>query len=531
MPGNESNHSQSEEQPIKVLEQIELIAKASAGIVALTYVSGYLIETTYFGSFGIHTEAIDFFRAKYLYIGFHYWFSIAMFSVFLILIKRIIEFIRAWRHHKNIEGKPELTQHDFDVMPELTPEEREEVKKILERRLPPAEPFLRPSFGELRWTFVVCAIIMVFSFQILFFNPSTSTPTLPLQFIFLSIIMLHQVTHFREYYSYWGILRGRVHVGLLRILLASAELAMAIWILYCLSGLPNLNKYTMFPILHIVVGFVILLIAYLSVFSLLFNHKQMDLFDWPPHEDPFLRGNGLTRKKYMRLLIGGGKMEGQWTKKKKFLQFILSGLSVLVLGDAFSIAVGFDKSPWRYLIIGAISLLLALFVPFNIVYLSAVRKDMYRKLDIPLLDKSSTNQYSILALKVVPITVLYLVSVLAFSHTIYPKIPEEKAGGSYVTTPRAILHYITHTTADNCLLNSTEDKELFDGEHLVLTEDTNWLYIADLKEKTDKEDRNMPEDWRKSLLEIPVPKRPITHAISRNCIEYITYLIPNPNSK
>jgi hypothetical protein len=128
-------------------------------------------------------------------------------------------------------------------------------------------------------------------------------------------------------------------------------------------------------------------------------------------------------------------------------------------------------------------------------------------------------------------TVLYLVSVLAFSHTIYPRIPEEKAGGSYVNTRQAKLHYITHTTADNCLLNPTEDRELMDGEYLVLTEDANWIYIADLKEQTDHEKRNMPEDWRKSLLETRALIRPVTHAVSRNCIEYITYPLPNSNSK
>ena len=384
MPGNESNHSQSEEQPFKVLEQIELIAKASAGVVALTYVSGYLIETTYLGSFGVHAEAIEFFRAKYLYIGFHYWFSIAMFSVLLILIKRIVEFIRACRHHQNIEGQPELTQHDFDVKPELTPEERKEVKNVLERKLPPREAFLRPSFGELRWTFVVCAIIMVFSLQILFIDPRDPPKILPLQFIFLFTVALHQATHYREYYSYWGILHGRAHVGLQRLLAAVVELLLACWIFYRLSPFQHLyDKPTCFLNIYLAIGAVFVLIASSTLFPLLFHYKQMAWFDCSPEENLLTRGKAPMLKRFIRATIGGGKVD-KWSKLRFLWSAILCLITAGLLFDALCLAEGIDKSQLRYGFIGALALILALFVPFNIIFLTVVRKDMYRSTTVRL---------------------------------------------------------------------------------------------------------------------------------------------------
>ena len=49
-----------EEKSITVLQHLERIAKIAAGIVAATYVSGYLIETTFPGSFGMQADSIEF---------------------------------------------------------------------------------------------------------------------------------------------------------------------------------------------------------------------------------------------------------------------------------------------------------------------------------------------------------------------------------------------------------------------------------------------------------------------------------------
>jgi hypothetical protein len=208
---------QTEERSINRLEQIELIAKIAAGVVALTYVSGYLIETTYLGSFGIHADAIEFFRAKYLYIGFHFWFYVSIFVVLLILAKRVFDFARAYQRRTETKGQSECRPITLEDDIGLTTVEIGAIKEILERKNPPEIWFLIQSFGDLRWNVIVSAIVCLFSIQILFMNINNVGRVLPLQFIFLFTIALHQLTHFREYYSYWGILWGRMHAGFIRL--------------------------------------------------------------------------------------------------------------------------------------------------------------------------------------------------------------------------------------------------------------------------------------------------------------------------
>lgn len=68
------------------LERIELSAKLSAAAIALTYITGYLTASTYPAGYGIQTDASDFFRAKYMYVGFHYWLFTSSLLVSLIFL-------------------------------------------------------------------------------------------------------------------------------------------------------------------------------------------------------------------------------------------------------------------------------------------------------------------------------------------------------------------------------------------------------------------------------------------------------------
>src|SRR5208283_2679449 len=69
------------EREISVLEKIELTGKFAALSLPLTYVSGYLISTSYLGTYGIHLSAGDLLRTKYIYIGFLYLMFLALMIV------------------------------------------------------------------------------------------------------------------------------------------------------------------------------------------------------------------------------------------------------------------------------------------------------------------------------------------------------------------------------------------------------------------------------------------------------------------
>jgi hypothetical protein len=101
-------HASEPKHSLELLEQIELISKIAAGVVALTYVSGYLVETTFLGTFGLRGDAIEFFRAKYLYIGFHFWFCVSILVVLLLIVKRVFEFSRSLQRRMETRGDSEV---------------------------------------------------------------------------------------------------------------------------------------------------------------------------------------------------------------------------------------------------------------------------------------------------------------------------------------------------------------------------------------------------------------------------------------
>ncbi len=539
-PGQKSaKPERPKEQPIKRLEQIELIAKIATGVVALTYVSGYLIETTYLGTFGIHADAIEFFRAKYLYIGFHFWFSIVAVLLLLIFVKRVVDFFRALRFHRNTANNPSRTQREMDEEIWLTPNEQKEARDMLERRIPPSNWYLRPSLGDLRWNVIVLAIVLAFSFEIMFMDVESVVRVLPLQCILLVSIALQQFTHFRENYSYWGIVHGRNHVALLRLVGGFADVFLAYWILYRIlhAHAGVLENHPWLYWVYGAAGLLFTLIASSLPFSFINSHRQMARFDLLPNEEfSFLR-------KYWRFVFGKWRAWGRWSKRDIFFSLLALVLScaifslfinALYLAEPRFPATGIWPlnslvhllNSWRpraFKVIGGITVLLAFYVPLNIVLLDLMRRDLYKKLDARPPGPDSSSRLSRLALQVVPITALYLVTVLSFAHIVYPKIPAEKAGGNYENARTANIHLIQGASSISCGNVAGVEQ----GEHIVIEEDDHWVYLAPLKKE------NCPRQWGKSVLdstwgtdlsEMPHLTRPDSLlSLNRACIEYIEY--------
>lgn len=541
-----AQQKQPGEGSFKILEQTELITKLAAGVVALTYVSGYLIETTYLGSFGLHAEAIEFFRAKYLYIGFHFWFCVSFFVVLLILAKRVFDFARAYQQRKETKGRSDCRPISLEDEVGLTRDEITTTKAILERKYPSDVWFLMPSFGDLRWNIIVSAIVSLFSIQILFMNVNKAGRVLPLQFIFLFTVALHQFTHFRENYSYWGILWGRMHAGFLRLVGTFVEAFLAIWIIYRVLY-PHAGILTHHPKFYWILGIGFTAFASLIPFSLVNAPRQMARFDRPP-EEKLSRFGAVVRRS-----VGRRGTEKRWSWRQWSISLPCSLIFIILLIAALSLAEPevhptgvfiFSKLiaflDYHYVIcfrwIGTLTLVLAFYIPLNIILMSLMRSEMYQKFGAKIPDPPSARRWSTLVLHVVPITVLYLVSVLTFAHTIYPKIPEEKAGGSYKGARLTRLYLIRDASTSTYSVSPSpgvtfpsispafgnlppypDVTDIEDGEHIVLEEDTNWLYIA----KLDKD--NCPEQWGRSMLEVSELRRPEVFSVNRNWVEYAAY--------
>lgn len=580
MANEDRGHLPSEERSISRLEQIELAAKVAAGLVAITYVSGYLIETTYLGSFGMHADAIEFFRAKYLYIGFHFWFCVSAFVVFLISAKRFYDFIHSWLRHNQANEMPtgngngeKLTQVEFDSWVDLTVEERNEARLMESHRNVPGDPFVRPSFGALRWSLIVSSVVLVFSLQVMLLNRIRAARILPFQFLLLISMGMHQFTHFRENYSFWGVVKGRMHVSRLRLLGMTAQvtLALAIALLVLSPPSPGTLFHLILTVCFWIFAIPFTLLAVLLPFSIFKQNRQMSRFDLRKNEEL-----GFIRRE-CRWLFGWGGEESpehpapapaaatapRWQRVVWFALKLLTSLVILALlcdavllaaprhGIPYSWIVCFlhrflkDSAPgWKHSIwrvcfggIGILTLLLMFYVPLNIYLLARMRKEMHRRLGVRAPDSPHRDEFSTEFLRVVTVTTLYLVSVMTFSHIVYPRIPEEKAGGSYTGARLAQIHLVRGATLATCgaapadslthLLGGTAQSEdsapdsvLEHGEGIVLEEDANWLYLAELKAG------NCPEDWAKNMIQIERDmrhSRPTFFAINRSCIEFVTY--------
>ncbi len=526
------------EHPTRQREQIEFIAKIIAGLAGLTYISGYLIETTYLGSFGLRADEMGFLRAKYLYSGFHYWLCVSVFLVFLLFGKRFFDFIRAYRLHRQSGCEPVCTQREMEKDTGLDPVEEREIVRILEHKIPPSCFYLRPTFGDLRWNFIVLAIVFAFSLQIMFIDVAGVVRILPFQCILLLSIALQQSTHIRESYSFWGILYGRQHVGLLRLLGAIVDLILIFWIILRVYHHPRLEPLAHHPSVYWIGGFILTLIACYVPFSLINNRRQMERFDISPSE----KLNLFWRM--VRPSLGRTNIGGKWNNCQKvtsLLILVIAAAIFVVLVSALTLG-GLGKDPTRipmlkslisfltsqrrycFFIVGYITQILAFYIPLNIILLNILRENMYRRLKVDIPKPVASRRLSVLFLRIATISILYLASILSFTHIIYGKIPEDKAGGNYEGARLAHVHLIRDASLSTCCSDASVTEQV---KGIVLVEDSNWLYLAPLKEK------NCPINWGKSLFEaewvdppynLPRLARPeAILAINRNSVAYIDY--------
>jgi hypothetical protein len=496
--------SQGEPGPIghesTLLDRIEFSSRVGAGILALTYVSGYLIATTYLGRFGIQADVSEFLRAKYIYIGFQYWMFVAIFGV---LARAVALILAVLKNDEPLSRVEKARAVDALESRSNEPESTNAAEKILRR-----------------WC-VLSLVLLVFSIQIMFLDPNDARKYLALQSILLLSIALYQTTFYREYSRsgyVWGLLYGRWYVQKIRTiygvvpgfiaacLMAGNALAPYVFedstnpvVMFCLKFLvrpgylltgmiqsSSMAFWTFGTILVIFLCFAALFVTlgnadlrWLDKHGKAQGFKGFVFVRWYLLLMDFLR-LVLHSARTFFILRAGSEQGGLRRKLISSIDcFVMpistGGYCILTLKVLWKDDSVFNS---RTLSIG--TLVLSLIVLSNLSVLMAMRRDLSLSLGIKV--HRTTHKAGLLSqsdpwiIRALMFAVLYIVSVLGFAYRVYPFIPVQKAGGNYSTIDAVSIH-LTQITAE-CSSRDLERQVPPTTPYVLLEEDANWVYLA-----------------------------------------------------
>lgn len=497
----QKNHGEtgSIDRDLNWLERIEFSSRLGAGLLALTYVSGYLIATTYLGRFGIPADASELLRAKYIYIGFQYWMFVAIFGVMARAVALILAVMRTDEH--------------------LTADDKASAVELLASRSNDADGSKDPERILRRWS-VLSLVLLVFSFQIMFLDPNDARKYLALQSILLLSMALYQTTFYREYsksgYA-WGLLYGRWYVQKVRTIYGVGPGFIAACLMAGNALAPYVfedysNRVVMFFLNFLIrpgyflVGMVQSSIAFwifgslltlFLCFAALFATLSTDDLKWLDEHGKAQKSKSFFIWKALLLLIDffnlvlhsakvfftskptaeNGVSKRKWQSAVDCFVFpVLTGayclLTLKVLWKDESVINS------RALSIG--TLVLSLIVLSNLSVIMAMRRELTIALGIK--EHRAAHKTGLLyqsdawIVRGLMFAVLYIVSVLGFAYRVYPFIPVQKAGGDYSSTDAVSIH-LTQMSSE-CLSHDLETQISPTIPYIVLEEDANWVYVA-----------------------------------------------------
>jgi hypothetical protein len=536
-------HSSTSVADLSWPQRLEFISTIFAAILGLTYVSGYLIVTTFLSRFGISADASELLKAKYIYVGFLYWLFVAIIGV---LGRAVYLFFRAIRASES-----------------LSKEEQVKAIPILERELFDTGGLYHPWLPLRRWV-VLSLVLVPFAVQIVFLDPNDVRAFVCWQSILLLSICLYQATFYREFrkdgyawgslYAEWYVKGIKLVCGVLPGLLAAFFMvgtALGPWafsrhdnevvdvtlrlIRPFYIGLGWIRRswaFWIFGTILIVVHLFVALFVTLSTENLrwLENNGRARAFS-----GSFIRGFVLSLRDCVFLIAHAASVfltgtNGEETKSvpselKTAIDCI--GLPVIT-GMYLMIALRVlhnDNSEFNARVLAFGTLILSLIAISNVIIILMMRRDLIVALK---LNQESDPNTSLLGrsdvwfVRVLMVVILYIVSVLGFAYRVYPFVPVQKAGGDY-------------STADTVAVFVSPSPECSSGEfgkelqpprpYVVLSEDSNWVYLAPV---SGFGSGGGPKCWRwgpfcssLSKKSVPVaedPSRPSIYTLNRHCV-------------
>ena len=534
------NDAKTIEQELSVLERIQLIGKVGTASLPLTYVSGYLICTSYLGTYGLHISASDLFRAKYIYIGFEYLMFLALVIAVFRVGMRIVELFLMSRRDTSPGAQ------------NLHSAERRLAFAVLRGRSDTIEHQTRRRFSDFRGDLVVGLVVLVFTLEIMFVNPENLGGILPYQILFLAGVAIYQSTFYRELHEpfAWGLVYGRRYIEDVRWLLLNAQAAAATSLIAHVivnamrnAHITGASFWTVY-----VVGWVSMVTALeievVCIIGASASKDRLIQIDKDERFDPVKWEAELNVGKEIGSSIQTFRaLRGAWSGYfmpcgSRHPNLFILWRAIYLLGTLWLWSRGFFSHPgfWANTVLVFGPLILSLLVLSNVGLLTALFARRAKRLgyrveeiqsagsangpdgDLGWREAAKDDQHTAkierYARRAILVAVLYVTSVLSFGYVVYPHIPVQKEGGNYVTADRVCVHLVKDAPELQC--PSSLVPSLKGNEALVpLEEDSDWVYLAN------DHDARGPHCWSWAGME-DTYCRPRVYAVNRRCIAGIT---------
>jgi len=540
------------------IDRTELAGKLAAASLPLAYVSGYLIYTSYMGTYSIQLGASDLLRTKYIYIGFHYLVFLVLIAAVYRGVMRYFEMKSVFRRRTTIEANKDSNFHQ---------ERAKALDELLSRNVDPNRWIAR-RFQEYRRDFVVALLVIVFGGEILLINPERLGNLLPIQIVYLAAVAIYQysfIKELREPYI-WGLVYGSKFVENCRWWLFSAQLLAGIglgsfafqrtvsilsalipvyWFLPSTVMLDHLGKgaawvCTILAIEMTLIGFVAIMIGTKRLKDM-GDGAQIEL-EQPASPQTDARGALKTCLNTLKSAPVGYFTHKASTPGRTILKvvlrvaFLMFPLALLLVLQHRGILERWIKEPPAALhfFIVYLPMALSLFVLSNVALIPALFRRRADRLEYSKSEKEQAKSNSailILSPEIVEIerkrekwerlirrlvmaTILYVTTVLSFSFLIYPHIPVQKSGGNYGTGRRVSVVLVKNGSEQGC-----DNVQLPDSKGsaalVPIEENSDYVYLAS------DHDGGGVRCWSWAAISQQYSYRPQVFTISRSCIAEI----------
>ena len=473
------------------LDHIELGAKLGAVAIALTYITGYLTTSTYLAGYGIHTDSSEFFRAKYLYVGFHFW----LFTTLLIVLLTL-----GWRMYKWLMSS-RLGDRQRPLAVTLN--------DALDAQRHPLDPQQEGDAGKARWSIVVSQLLFILLFEIMFSHPDAFRRYGSLRVAWLFHVLLFQFHRYAILTPYfhtanrfirkplylWGSVYGRRwHIT---DWVPWYSLVMMVVLGFCLIGHDIVSPlivthYRVYRTLY-----VFSMVCDLACLALLAVGAQAYCY--------------FDRRERHNLWIE--------CKRRTPRLYVLLPAAIICLPVLTASYELFELQwSWRhyyirlYYFLGYVVLLMNLMIIGNIWLFTKrrIRRDRERPAgpDEPQKtpDELLIDKWQAWILRAAAVTVLYIVSVLGFTRLVYPFIPADKAGGDYSGDTKTVsVAMMVGSPIGIC--TSIPGNE----SYVLLEENGSWVYLGS----------GTPDAWGRITRDGTIGRPNTIYSVNRNCIAFM----------
>ena len=554
-----------------LFEKAELAWKIAAILLPLTYVSGFLIYSSYLGTYNIHFGIGDLLRTKYIYIGFLYLIFLAL---IVALYRAGMRLCEVWRLFLRRTDGRSFTYSPNESNALETVEKRELAAGVLLDRNVFLEPWARRKLQEYRGDFSVAVLVIVLSIEIIILNPETLWKILPLQVLYLFCLSVYEISFYlelKEPYC-WGLVYGRKYVEDVRWLLFFSQLAAGVALIsYAFhTGLAQTGRidFWLKAFWHIgwLVGglaFAMLLIGSISLKSSEARLRALDKGKWfkpgwkigarPVSEKKTKRLSDELRmfRSILRVLAENFRRHSTDKHPKTSQALRFGGVAgplvwlMLIYCSKIFPEIWLLSFPGRFyasdsfrFVMSSLSLILCLFVLGGSGLIPALFRKRAQRLDYAARKERDTRpflrgrciaeaverreKWERMTRRIIMSAVLYVTSVLGFGFVIYPHIPAQKSGGNFETVPGICVRLVNPASLQGCPADLLPKKRPFDAL-IAIEEDADTIYLAKDQDAgpcpvpADSSYHDARRKWAWAAIK-PNYCRPTVYAVSRRCI-------------